>query len=66
VTGKWLAMLKEIAPRVARGALVGNPKTAEYYDYLLQAAEAVAPSLGIELVPGTKPSSISKRQKPSA
>jgi ABC-type uncharacterized transport system substrate-binding protein len=52
VVGKWLAMLKEIAPHLSRAALVGNPKTAAYYDYLLRAAEAAAPSLGIELVPG--------------
>jgi putative ABC transport system substrate-binding protein len=52
VTGKWLAMLKEIAPQLSRAALVGNPKTAAYYDYLLHAAESVAPALGIELVPG--------------
>jgi putative ABC transport system substrate-binding protein len=51
VVGKWLEMLKEIAPQTARVALLGNPKTAVYYDYLLQAAEAVAPSLGIEVVP---------------
>jgi putative ABC transport system substrate-binding protein len=30
ITGKWLAMLKEIAPRLARAALVGNPKTTAY------------------------------------
>ena len=28
IAGKWLAMLKEIAPRLARAALVMNPKTA--------------------------------------
>lgn len=48
--GKWLGMLKEIAPQTARVALLGNPKTAVYYDYLLDAAQAVAPSLGIEAV----------------
>ena len=26
ITGKWLAMLKEIAPRLVRAAFVGNPK----------------------------------------
>src|SRR5262249_42952323 len=28
VTGKWLAMLKEIAPNLVRAAFVANPKTA--------------------------------------
>ena len=51
MVGKWLGMLKEIAPKTARVALLGNPKTAVYYDYLLHAAEAAAPSLGIEAVP---------------
>jgi putative ABC transport system substrate-binding protein len=50
MVGKWLGMLKEIAPQTARVALLGNPKTAVYYDYLLHAAEAAAPSLGIETV----------------
>jgi putative tryptophan/tyrosine transport system substrate-binding protein len=51
VTGKWLAMLKEIAPRLVRAALVANPKTATFYDSYVQAAEAAAPSLGIGPVP---------------
>jgi len=50
ITGKWLAMLKEIAPGLARVALLGNPKTSSF-DYYKQGAEATAPSLGIELVP---------------
>jgi len=50
VVGKWLEMLKEIAPGIARVALLGNPKTAAYYDYLVHAAGAAAPSLGIELL----------------
>jgi putative ABC transport system substrate-binding protein len=50
ITGKWLAMLKEIAPRLTRAALVANPKTTAY-DYFLRAAEAAAASLAIELVP---------------
>jgi putative ABC transport system substrate-binding protein len=50
VTGKWLAMLKEIAPSLLRAAFVANPKTATYYDYYLRAAEAVALSLAIDLV----------------
>ena len=27
IVGKWLAMLKEIAPRLTRAALIANPKT---------------------------------------
>jgi putative tryptophan/tyrosine transport system substrate-binding protein len=50
IIGKWMAMLKEIAPRLARAALVANPKGTAY-DYFLQAAEAAAPSLAIEIVP---------------
>src|SRR5262249_2519463 len=50
VTGKWLAMLKEIAPDLARAALVINPKTAPYSKFYLDAAEAAASSLGIGLV----------------
>ena len=30
ITGKWLAMLKEIAPRLARAAFLANPKTTPY------------------------------------
>jgi putative ABC transport system substrate-binding protein len=49
ITGKWLVMLKEIAPQLARAALVANPKTTPY-DYFVRAAEAAVPTLGIELV----------------
>jgi putative tryptophan/tyrosine transport system substrate-binding protein len=51
VSGKWLAMLKEIAPRLERAALVTNPKTAPFYNFYLRAAESVSPSLGIKVVP---------------
>jgi putative tryptophan/tyrosine transport system substrate-binding protein len=50
ITGKWLAMLKGIAPALSRAALVINPKTAVYYEYFLRAAQASASSLAIELV----------------
>ena len=51
ITGKWLAMLKEIAPRITRVALVSNPKTIPY-DYYFLPGKVMALSLGIELVPG--------------
>jgi ABC-type uncharacterized transport system substrate-binding protein len=50
IAGKWLAMLKELVPRLARVALMLNPKMTAY-DYILRAAAAIAPSLAIELVP---------------
>jgi putative ABC transport system substrate-binding protein len=50
ITGKWMAMLKEIAPRLERAALVMNPTTAAYYEFYLRAAQAAAPALAIELV----------------
>jgi ABC-type uncharacterized transport system substrate-binding protein len=50
IVGKWLSMLKEIAPSLTRVALLANPKTSPY-DYWLRGAEALAPSLRIEVVP---------------
>ena len=50
ITGKWLAMLKEIAPGLARSALVANPKVTAY-DHFLRASETMASSLAIELCP---------------
>jgi putative tryptophan/tyrosine transport system substrate-binding protein len=50
ITGKWLAMLKEIAPGLSRAALIANPRRAPY-DYFVRSAKSVAPSLAIELVP---------------
>jgi putative ABC transport system substrate-binding protein len=50
IVGKWLALLKEIAPHLTRAALIGNPKTT-VFDYFLQGAVAAAPSLAIEIVP---------------
>ena len=49
VVGKWLAMLKEIEPRLERVAFVANPKTTPY-DYFLHAAEAAAPALSVKMV----------------
>jgi putative tryptophan/tyrosine transport system substrate-binding protein len=50
ITGKWLAMLKEIAPGLSRAALIANPRRTPY-DYFVRSAKSVAPSLAIELVP---------------
>jgi len=50
ITGKWAAMLKEVAPHLKRAALLANPKTTPY-EYFVRSAEAAGPSLAIELVP---------------
>jgi putative tryptophan/tyrosine transport system substrate-binding protein len=50
ITGKWLAMLKEIAPHLVRAALLANPKQTPF-DYYLRSAKATAASLGIDVVP---------------
>src|SRR5262245_1161162 len=34
--GKWLELLKEIAPRIARVAALLNPATASYFEYYLK------------------------------
>jgi putative tryptophan/tyrosine transport system substrate-binding protein len=50
IVGKWLAMLKEVAPALARVGFVANPKFRGY-DYFWRSAEASARSLAIELIP---------------
>jgi putative tryptophan/tyrosine transport system substrate-binding protein len=47
--GKWVGMLKEIAPNVARAALMFNPETAPYViRYYLKPFEVAAPLLGVQ------------------
>jgi putative tryptophan/tyrosine transport system substrate-binding protein len=50
IAGKWLGMLKEIAPRLTRVALVAGPKTTAY-NYFARNAQAAGFALGIEIVP---------------
>jgi len=50
VSGKWLEMLKEIEPQLARAAFVLNPKTAPYYDFYMRGAKSAGAPLGIEPV----------------
>ena len=47
--GKWLEMLKEIAPGVRRMTLVFNPQTAPYYPVFLREFEANAAPLAATL-----------------
>jgi len=48
IMGKWLQLLKEIAPRVTRIAVIFNAETASSYAQLSnRAIEAAAPSFGV-------------------
>jgi ABC-type uncharacterized transport system substrate-binding protein len=46
--GKWLELLKEIAPRVRRVAFLFNPATATYAEYYLNPFKAAAASFAVE------------------
>jgi putative ABC transport system substrate-binding protein len=48
--GKWLELLKELAPQVTSVSLLFNPRTTPYALYV-RAIEAAAPVFGIELSP---------------
>jgi putative tryptophan/tyrosine transport system substrate-binding protein len=50
MAGKWLELLKEIAPSVARVALLFNPATAPYAEYYLGPFKAAAASLALEMI----------------
>ena len=48
IAGKWLELLKQIAPRVARVAILFNPTTAPYANYYLEPFKAAARSFAVE------------------
>jgi putative tryptophan/tyrosine transport system substrate-binding protein len=50
ISGKWLELLKEIAPHVTRAAVIRDPTIAAGAGQL-GAIQSVAPSLGVELRP---------------
>jgi putative tryptophan/tyrosine transport system substrate-binding protein len=50
MVGKWLELLKEIAPRVNRVALLFNPSTATYAEYYLNPYKAAAASFAMEAI----------------
>ena len=49
-SGKWLELLKEIAPRITRAAVIRDPTVAAQMGQM-GAIQSVAPSLGVELRP---------------
>ena len=48
--GKWVELLKEIAPRIARVTLLFNPPTATFVEGYLRPFKAAAASLGVEAI----------------
>jgi putative tryptophan/tyrosine transport system substrate-binding protein len=48
--GKWVELLKEIAPDVARVAMLFNPATAPFAEYYLKPFTAAAGSFGAEAI----------------
>ena len=50
MAGKWLELLKEIAPRVNRVAFLFNPATAPYAEYYLNPFKAAAASFAVEAI----------------
>ena len=50
IIGKWLELLKEIAPRVNRAACLFNPATTPYRDIYLNPLKVAAASLGLKAI----------------
>ena len=48
--GKWLELLKEVAPRINRATILFNPATATYADYYLTPFKAAAASLAVKAI----------------
>src|SRR6516162_2804748 len=48
--GKWLELLKEIAPRVTRVAVLFNPAMATFAEFWLKPFRAAAPSFAVEVI----------------
>jgi putative ABC transport system substrate-binding protein len=50
LAGKWLELLKEIVPTMARTAFLFNPATAPFAEYYLKPFRAAALSLAVEAI----------------
>jgi putative ABC transport system substrate-binding protein len=49
MVGKWLEMLKEVAPAVSRAVLMFNPDTSPHYYVYLRSFEALPRSIAVEV-----------------
>jgi putative ABC transport system substrate-binding protein len=50
LAGKWVELLKEVAPQLKRAALLFNPETASYVEPFWKAFEAAAASLSVQSI----------------
>jgi len=50
IGGKWLQLLKEVDPRIARVAVIYNPQTAPFASLFLRSVQSAAPSLAVAVV----------------
>jgi putative ABC transport system substrate-binding protein len=50
MAGKWMELLKEIAPRVARVAMLFSPASATYAEYWLNPFKAAAVSFAVQAI----------------
>jgi putative tryptophan/tyrosine transport system substrate-binding protein len=50
VVGKWLSLMREIAPQVSRIGFLYNPETAPYARYYLDTFRATSPTLAVEAI----------------
>jgi ABC-type uncharacterized transport system substrate-binding protein len=48
LSGKWLQLLREIAPRLSRAAFMFNPQTAPFAHYYLDTFHSAAAALAVE------------------
>jgi putative tryptophan/tyrosine transport system substrate-binding protein len=48
IAGKWLGLLKEVAPGIKRAGLMYNPTTATYFEYYLKPFEAAAEAASVK------------------
>jgi putative tryptophan/tyrosine transport system substrate-binding protein len=49
MVGKWVGMLKDVAPDISKVALMFNPDTAPYYDVYLRSFERQPRSVAVEV-----------------
>ena len=50
VGGKWVDLLKELAPKLARVGVMFNPDTSPQSKFFMRSIEAATPSLGMEVM----------------